>query len=591
MTTRASLRLTLWSKLVLFTTAIVVVTCSAQGWFFIQEHAAVVTKGLVANGIDLARHLATGNRYSLLVGDSVRIREQIAGLLAIPHVTYVVIRASDGRLLDAAGNNNWQKFFVDQRGGDFLSPPALPATDYAEPIVRPIHLDHGVPHVVNGAPSLLSRLPDLVWSPLETEIGYFDIALPILSSSATYDDDPGLSLTLEEISHHSAGIGVASKVRLGTVQIGLSDAPALTVLRAAVVQVLLLIGLTIALGTIGVFYLARWISTPIKALKNAASRLEAGDYSIQAMLSSSDEIGELTRTFNNMVRSIQQHEQSLQEANQALETRVHKRTAELELANDRLQELNHLKTTLVSSASHELRTPITAISIHLSNLMSGVSGTITPRQGAALGHIQENTERLQRMVEDLLDLSRLQGHKAPFVPAPVQLDRIVHDSLLVFIQDQKQKRLSLRVDISTSLNSVWGEGDRLRQIFVNLIHNAIKFSRPGGEIRVTAQGSQIGVTVCVADSGCGIPSDEVDKIFLPFFRCSNGTHARGTGLGLSIVKELVELHGGTVRVESILGKGSRFFVDLPTTLNTTTRQSTLTNTVASSTSLSASVAS
>lgn len=591
MTARTSLRFTLWTKLVLFTTAIVVLTCSAQGWFFVQEQAAVVTNGLVDNGVVLARHLATGNRSSILVKDFERIREQIAGLLTIPYVAYVVVRASDGRLLGAAGNGEWRTLFVDQRGVDLLSPVPPPTTDSVEPVVRPIRLNHGVPHFMNTAPSLLSRVPGLVLFPLGMEVGYFDIALPVLSLSAAYDDDPALSLTLEETSHQSAETGVPSKIRLGTVQVGLSDAPALTLLRTAVLQVLMLSGLIIALGTVGVFYVARRISTPIKALKTAASRLDAGDYSVQAMPSSSDEIGELTRTFNNMVCSIQQHEQSLQEANQTLETRVQERTAELKLANESLQELNHLKAALVSSASHELRTPITAISIHLSNLLNGVGGSITPRQNAALHHIQENTERLQRMVDDLLDLSRLQGHKAPFVPALIQLDRIIHDTLHTFIQDRKQKRLSLSVDISTPLNPVWGDGDRLRQVFGNLIHNAIKFSPPGGEIRVTAVGSQSGVTVCVADAGCGIPSDEADKIFLPFYRCSNGAHARGTGLGLSIVKELVELHGGTIRAESILGKGSRFFIDLPTTLYTTTQQSTLTNTVASSTSLSVSVAS
>jgi signal transduction histidine kinase len=264
-----------------------------------------------------------------------------------------------------------------------------------------------------------------------------------------------------------------------------------------------------------------------------------------------------------MVHSIEQNERDLRELNQTLETRIQRRTAELEEANLRLQELNHLNTTLVSSASHELRTPITAMAVHLSNLLAGVGGTITPRQGESLQRIQENTERLRRMVDDLLDLSRLQGRRAPFSPTPMRLDRIIHDMLLGFLQDRTQKKLSLHVDVPRSLDSVWGDSDRLRQVFANLIHNAIKFSPPGGAIRVTAIGSRIGVTVCVADSGCGIASAEMDRIFLPFYRCSNGARARGAGLGLSIVKELVDLHGGSVRLESTVGKGTRFFVDFP----------------------------
>lgn len=579
-------RLTLWRKLVLFTSVIVVFTCSVQGWFFIKEQATVVTNGLIGNGTYLARHLAAGNRYSILVGDSTRIREQIDGLLTIPHVAYVVVRGSDDRLLGAAGNGDWRGLFVDEHAADLLLPRSTPSPSFGEPTVKPVLLDQGVPRFVESAPSLLGRIPGLVLHPLRVEVGYFDIALPVLSLSTAYDDDPALSLTLKETPDVSAQKGSPSRVRLGTVQIGLSDAQALTVLRILVFQVLMLTGLTIALGTIGVFYVAKRITTPIKSLTAAASRLEARDFSVRATPVSSDEIGDLTRTFNNMVRSIEQHERDLRELNQTLEARVQGRTEELEQANRRLQELNHLKTSLVSSASHELRTPITAMAVHLSNLLDGVGGSITPHQSETLQIIQENTERLRRMVDDLLDLSRLQGRRAPFNPTPVRLDRIIHDTLLPFLQDRTQKKLSLHVDISQSLDSVWGDSDRLRQVFANLINNAIKFSPPGGNISVIAEGSDVGVTVCVADSGCGIPPEEMGRIFLPFYRCTNGARARGAGLGLSIVKELVDLHGGSVRVESTVGRGSRFFVDLPITAQGLIGKAPLTSRAASPQSLS-----
>lgn len=558
-----TLRVTLWTKLVVFTTVIVVFTCSVQGWFFITEQAGIVTDNLVDNGVSMARHLAAGNRYSILVRDSIRIREQIDGMLTIPYVAYVVVRGSDGRIVGATGNGDWRRLFVDERAADLLVPPPASLPNSVEPTVRPVLLDQGVPRFVESSPSLLSRIPGLVVHPLGVEVGYFDIAMPVLSLSAAYDDDPALSLTLKETPDLSTQEKSSPKTRLGTIQVGLSDAHALTVLRVLVFQVLSLSGLTIALGTVVVFYVAKRITTPIMSLTTAASRLETGDYSVRAMPASSDEIGDLTRTFNNMVRSIEQHERDLRDLNQSLEARVHDRTAELEQANHRLEELNHLKTALVSSASHELRTPITAIAVHLSNLRDGVGGAITPRQGEALQRIQDNTERLRRMVDDLLDLSHLQGRRAPFRPMPVRLDRVIHDTLFTYLQDRTQKQLRLRVDVSQSLDSVWGDGDRLRQVFANLIHNAIKFSPAGGEISVTAEGSGVGISVCIADAGCGIPAEEMGRIFLPFYRCSNGARARGAGLGLSIVKELVDLHGGAVRVESAVGQGTRFFVDLP----------------------------
>ena len=148
----STVRLTLRAKLVLFTSVIVVLTCSAQGWFFIKEQAAVVTDGLIDNGVVLARHLAAGNRYSILVSDSARIREQIAGLLTIPHVAYVVVRTSDGLVLGADGTGHWQRLFVDQHGADLLSPPSVLPSNSSEPAVRAVRLDQGVLRFVAARP-------------------------------------------------------------------------------------------------------------------------------------------------------------------------------------------------------------------------------------------------------------------------------------------------------------------------------------------------------------------------------------------------------------------------------------------------------
>lgn len=560
-------RLTLWTKLVLFTTLIVIATCSAQGWLFLQRQAALVTDGLINNGSLLARHLAISTRYSILVDDRVWIREQIAGLLAVEHVAYVLVCSADGRLLGSGGNGVWREVLGDDRGTGLLSPPTVPPPSSglpARPIVRPLLIEHGIPQFLGSSPSPLTRLLRVGLTRWAAQPAYFDVALPVYSATPVPNDDPALSLTLRETPGTVAEDGAPSPSLYGTVQVGLSDAHTLDLLRSLIGQVLLLTGAIILVGIISVLFLARRISGPIKSLTATASRLVSGDFSVRAAVQSSDEVGELTRMFNEMVASLQRHEQELRELNQTLEARVQARTEELHQANLRLQELDRLKTQLVANASHELRTPLTSMKVYLSNLLNGIGGSITPSQAETLRSLGDNADRLRRLIDDLLDLSRLQAHRLVLKPEPVGLGEIVQEVVATLRHFSARKNLSVRVDLPSSLDPVWGDKDKLRQVFANLLHNAIKFAPSGTEIRLTAEpaAGEV-VSVCVADSGCGIPPDELEKIFLPFYRSMNGMRTRGSGLGLAIVKELVELHGGAVRVESTVGKGSRFFVDLP----------------------------
>jgi signal transduction histidine kinase len=432
--------------------------------------------------------------------------------------------------------------------------------------MRRVLLADGTPRILGPPASHADHLLSLM-AGSTSPVSYYDVAVPILSASSAFDYDPALSLTFHETLEQTTEEVPKPLTVYGTVHVGISDARTVDLLRKLIWQVLVLTLVIIATGLTGVLILAHRISAPVKSLTAAASRISRGDFSVSTTPSSSDEIGDLTRVFNDMVHSLQSREHDLHELNQTLEAQVHARTEELQRGNRRLQELDHLKTSLLSNASHELRTPVTSMKVHVTNLLDGVSGPLTQDQSDTLRRVKANIERLRQMIDDLLDLSRFQTGRVTLNTEPVWLNHVIQDVLLTLHHYYSaQKNLSVQVNLPDSLCRVWGDEEKLRQVFTNLMHNAVKFTAAGGVIRITAEKTgDAFVTLCVSDSGCGIPPDELDKIFLPFYRSSNGIHVRGSGLGLSIVKELVELHRGSVRVESAVAKGSRFFVQLPVT--------------------------
>ena len=267
----------------------------------------------------------------------------------------------------------------------------------------------------------------------------------------------------------------------------------------------------------------------------------------------------------------------VEELNVSLEHKVRERTAdlqrlnqELKTVNDRLQELDRLKSAFVSIVSHELRTPMTSIKGYVENILDGLAGELTDQQTYYLTRVKLNTERLTRMVNDLLDLSRIEDpdkRHEYLRPAPLSIRDLIAEVVESFQPMARQRSITVTADHPASLPSIRGDRDKLHQILTNLIGNAVKFTPVRGEVLVEAAArSHDSVQVCVSDTGCGIPPHEHDKVFDRFFRGDAiPEEARGAGLGLAITKSLVELHGGRIWLDSTPGKGSRFFFSLPIT--------------------------
>jgi signal transduction histidine kinase len=254
--------------------------------------------------------------------------------------------------------------------------------------------------------------------------------------------------------------------------------------------------------------------------------------------------------------------------NLSLEAKVTERTRELSEANRKLQTLDRLKSEFVSNASHELRTPLTAIRMSVDNLLDGVVGEAGPKLQRYLTTVRNNTDRLARLVTDLLDLSRIEAGRVELRRTPVPVQPIIQEVAENLLPMAAGKGLSLvAVPADAAPLLAFADRDKLQQILINLIENATKFTPTGGCITVSARdaGKQF-VEIAVEDTGEGIPADELEAVFDKFHQVRRAGQGKpqGTGLGLTIAKSLIELHGGRIWVESEVGRGTRFVLTLPT---------------------------
>jgi len=258
-------------------------------------------------------------------------------------------------------------------------------------------------------------------------------------------------------------------------------------------------------------------------------------------------------------------EQALDQLNQTLERRIQDRTNTLQVAVEQLQELDRLKSAFVTIVSHELRTPLTSIKGLVENMLQELTGPLNDKQTHYLSRILLNAERLTRILNEVLDLSKIEAGKMELLRRSMSLHEIFADLLEGFQPLAQLKSISMEVTPTEGMPTVHADRDKLYEVLANLLDNAIKFTPTGGRVQIGAQilDSRY-IKVGVSDTGCGISEEHLLKIFDKFYRVqSSSEHVAGAGLGLAITRGLVELHGGTIAVESASGKGSHFYFTLP----------------------------
>ena len=238
----------------------------------------------------------------------------------------------------------------------------------------------------------------------------------------------------------------------------------------------------------------------------------------------------------------------------------------MEVAHERLREIDRLKTMFLSQVSHELRAPLTSIQGFVENMLDGMTGDLQGKQREYLHRMRGNTERLTRMITNLLDLSRIESGTQNVNRIPRRLIELVEEVIRQFETVAQAKHITLDVVCEDPSLQILADHDKFVQILTNLVDNAIKFTQAEGAVTISLTRQDPNTAILtIKDTGVGIPADAMENLFEPFYQASQGTggQAKGLGLGLSIVKSLIEIHGGTISVSSELGRGSEFRIQLP----------------------------
>jgi signal transduction histidine kinase len=299
-------------------------------------------------------------------------------------------------------------------------------------------------------------------------------------------------------------------------------------------------GIVAALTALIIAYFAsRHITRPIRKMKDIAERISAGDFSSKIRIRSKDELGELAKSLNSMADELQ-----------------HK--------IENLKRLDTVRTDFVANVSHELKTPLTLIKGYVETL---ADGRITDNRSVSkfISVISTHTQRLENIVNDLLTLSELELSKKPVDKTGFDLKVLIDDIALGFGHALSKTKQTLKIDAEDGDYTIEADRDKIEQVFVNLIDNAIKYNKEGQAVTVSLEDGGHEITVVVADRGIGIGPEHIDRVFERFYRVDKARSRRlgGTGLGLGIAKHIVLAHKGQIRIESEPDKGTRVFVTLP----------------------------
>jgi signal transduction histidine kinase len=326
-------------------------------------------------------------------------------------------------------------------------------------------------------------------------------------------------------------------------------------------------GLIGGIGAIVAFYMItqRVILRPIRQLRALANNVAEGNLDIRSSIATRDEYEKLAEAFNKMLDSLQAAQEKLRQANKQLDDKI----IELSERNIELFKANKVKDEFLANISHEFRTPLNAILGFAQLLREKPEILREDRAQKYAENIITSGNRLLNMINDLLNLAKMQAGKMGLHIEQTSLDQLCRAAMAAFSLETRQKRIKVKLQVDENIPPLVTDAGKVQQILYNFLSNAVKFTPSRGRIEVRAKMlDERMVRVSVTDTGCGIAEADKEKIFEKF-RQLDGSITRqspGSGLGLAISKELAIMLAGSIGLESELGKGSTFWLDIPVTL-------------------------
>jgi signal transduction histidine kinase len=312
-------------------------------------------------------------------------------------------------------------------------------------------------------------------------------------------------------------------------------------LRIQLIYRVLLLGAVVAvvIAFTVAYFLSRSITFPISRMQEVARRIAKGDFSEKVNIKSKDELGKLAKSLNIMA-------------------------AELQQKMENLKQMDRVRTDFVANVSHELKTPLTLIKGYIETLQ-GRAINDTEKASKFILIIKEHASRLENIIEDLLSLSELELSKDCLNKTEFDMKKLIGEVTLGFGYAIDAKRQTLSVNHQGDDFRIKADRDKIEQVIVNLIDNAVKYTNETGQINISILGKQNEIILVIQDSGVGIPREDIDRVFERFYRVDKARSRElgGTGLGLGIAKHIVLAHNGQISIESEINKGTKVLVRLP----------------------------
>ncbi|WP_172890909.1 sensor histidine kinase [Aneurinibacillus soli] len=319
----------------------------------------------------------------------------------------------------------------------------------------------------------------------------------------------------------------------------------------------MIIASTLLLAFLFALYMSRVMTRPVFSLLHGVRKMEQGDFSAQVQAETRDELGELSEAFNRMTVNISGLIEELRQTNERLQEE-----------SMRAQESTRMKSEFLANMSHELRTPLTGIIGFAELLYEEAGGVLAPTQKEFTGNIIDAGEHLLSMIDDILDMTKIEAGKYELEMSCFDMKDLIDSALVMMKPKAQQARIELASHMPDDSCPVIADETRIRQVLLNLLNNAIKFSLPDRRIEVALAYDEYELTVRVIDEGIGIANDKLEKIFEQFYQNDGRLERKyeGAGLGLSLSRQLIELHKGILTVESEEHAGSTFSFVIPLVL-------------------------